>query len=197
MDKNDPSGEVERKWRIACSFYPQELTPMNLRKINTFEDMVAKNEQSRLKFLHGNLLRLETNHADGTLPEDHFDAVIMSTILYQMTPEQQEHVIDTAKTTLNDGGILILQDFAEKDKDTKIGVKIKGLSSEPFSYRTLVMRKDGTEWKELMRFGNGRCKKAQLGDDFDEIVNQRKINGENNQSVSHEVEVYSAQTLHT
>lgn len=174
VDKNDPAGEENRKWRTACSFYPKELTPENLKELNDLEDTIEGLDKEGMKFLHGDLLHLETNHADGTLPEGHFDAVVMSTILYQMNEEQQKHMIETAKATLNENGVIIMQDFGKKDPENPIGLHVQGLSSEPFSYRTFVMGKEDTEWKEFMKFYNGRCRSAQMGEDFNQVLAPRK-----------------------
>ncbi len=175
VDKNDPAGEENRKWRTACSFYPKELTPDNLRELNTLEDTIEGLDKTGMKFLHGDLLHLETNHADGTLPEAHFDAVVMSTILYQMNAEQQKHMIETAKSTLNDNGFIIMQDFGKKDPNNPIGLHVQGLNSEPFSYRTFIMGKKDDEWKEVMKFYNGRCQSALIGEDFNEVISNKKV----------------------
>jgi hypothetical protein len=171
VDKTDPSGQDERNWRIACSFYPSELSLNNLRDLKTLEDTIAGIDQAGMRFLQGNLLELQTNHADGTLPEEHFDAVIMSTILYQMTSDEQVKMIETAKKSLNPNGVIILQDFAAKstDKDHQVGLDIKGLNPEPYSYRTFVMAKDETEWREFLKWKNGRCRQVQSGEDFDRV----------------------------
>jgi hypothetical protein len=168
VDKTDPSGEEERKWRLACSFYPGELSIDNLRDLHDLEEKLMDINHDGMTFLQGDLLTLETNHADGTLPEARFDAVVMSTILYQMSKDQQMQMIDTAKKSLNDRGVIILQDFATKD-DNPTGLKIEGLTPDPYSYRTFVMTKDGEEWNEFLQWESGRCKRVRPGADFDRV----------------------------
>lgn len=169
VDKNDPSGDEERNWRFACSFYPGELSMETLQELFLLEEAMEDIDRTDMKFLQGDILRLQVNHADGTLPIEHFDAIVMSTILYQMSPEQQAHMIETARKSLRDGGVIILQDFAKKDASKATGLSIKGLSPEPYAYRTFVRGKDDDEWKEFLQWETGRCKKVRPGMDFDAV----------------------------
>lgn len=169
VDKNDPSGDEERNWRFACSFYPGELSKESLRELFLLEEAMEDIDRTDMNFLQGDILKLQVNHADGTLPVEHFDAIVMSTILYQMSQEQQAHMIETARKSLRDGGVIILQDFATKDDNNMTGLSIKGLSPEPYAYRTFLMGKADEEWKEFLQWETGRCKKVRPGKDFDAV----------------------------
>lgn len=171
VDKNNPRGEEEGRWRLACNFYPGELTREAIEKFQDFETRIDSQPTNGLRFLQGDILELETNHANGTLPEHHFDAISMSTVLYQMTPDQQRTMIDTARRSLTDGGVIIIQDFALKDPTSSTGLKCKGISSEPYGYRTFVADKDpDSPLLEFLQFNNGRCREIKPGEDFDTVL---------------------------
>lgn len=172
VDKNQVNGREEQDWHMACNFYPGELSTDNIQAMKTLEAKMDSMNQSNIGFLQGNLLKLETNHADGTLPADFFDAVVISTLLYQMTFEEQIKIINTAKKSLNPDGIIILQDFATKDPTSSTGIRFSNDWGTSFIYRTFVLRNvpDAT-WQEFLQWDSGRCRTIKPGEDFDQVVN--------------------------
>jgi SAM-dependent methyltransferase len=162
IDWQDPYDPEITAWRLACSFYPQELH--NLPDVVALEKRLAQSQHVR--FQQGDLLSLPVGTPQ--LPVHGFDAVVMNTVCYQM-PEAQGKLIETAEKLLKPDGVFIIQDFAEKDLNRadrlNFGVK---WHDQPFFYRTFITgEQTGWEMKELLQWNDGRCKVVQRGDDYD------------------------------
>ena len=172
IDKIDPQDPDEKAWRLACSFYPQELN--QLADLMVFEAGIAN--VHNVKFLQADLLDLHVDHFNNggdTLPEKYFNAVVMNTICYQLNPQEQKRVFEIARRSIKKGGLLIVQDFARKD--SIIPERLQFLESwfaEKDPYRTYVCG-ESTNWmfKEFLRWSSGRCLEVRTGEDFKELLN--------------------------
>jgi SAM-dependent methyltransferase len=170
VDRENPDDKDAKLWRRACSFYPQELMNDGMSKMLSFESKL--DSDGKVKFLQGDLLNLSVNHHDGTLPEHAFDAVILNTMLYQMTEEEQAIVLESAKKSLNPNGIIIIQDFAVKDLNNpqRLNFDVNWFGREGM-YRThIASQETNWEYKEVLRWENGRCKKLHAGEDFNFLL---------------------------
>ncbi len=172
VDKEDPRDPQAIKWRHACSFYPSEL-----HKMGDLLDLEKRvNDGSTIGFLQGDLLELEVNHKNGTLPRDAFDAVFISTLLYQMNPEQQEKVLLSARKSAKVDGFVVAQDFARINPNEPRSLSFgESWFRDPFSYRTFIAGAD-TNWemREFLQWQNGRCTRVRPGDNFDEVLKNIK-----------------------
>jgi SAM-dependent methyltransferase len=168
VDRENPDNQDAKLWRRACSFYPQELMNDGMAKMLSFESKLEGT--NKVRFLQGDLLDLDVNHRDGTLPAKTFDAVILNTMLYQMTAEQQAKVLGSAIESLNPNGVIILQDFAVIDSQNSRKLNFDVEWGE-WMYRTYVISAE-TEWepKEVFHWKNGRCKELEAGKDFNFLL---------------------------
>lgn len=172
IDKIDPQDPHEKAWRLACSFYPQELS--QLADLMVFEASIA--DIPNVKFMQADLLSLNVDHFNNgayTLPAGYFDAVVMNTLCYQLNPQEQERVLEIAKRSIKKGsGLVVVQDFAIKD--SIIPGRLQFLESwfaEKDPYRTYVCG-ESTNWrfKEFLRWSSGRCLEVRAGEDFKELL---------------------------
>lgn len=158
IDKENPDIQRVRKWRMACSFYPIELELLN--EVSLFEERIKKS--IKVKFLKANLLTMEK------MPKAKFDVIIMSMILYELTQDEQIILIDKMKKSLKSGGIIIVQDFAAKDKldPSLLDYNVSWFGSD-FGFRTFVLSSN-FKWcfKEILKWNNGRCSVVKAGEDY-------------------------------
>lgn len=167
IDKEDPDLPENIRWRLACSFYPSELDQFSTA--NAFEERIRQAEN--IKFFQRDILQVTAADLNGnTLPHS-FDAVILSTVLYQM-PEYQSIAIENAKELVRDSGLIIVQDFAVKDKTdpTKLDFNVSWFGKN-YTYRTFILG-ERTNWEimEILRWNNGRCKEVQAGKDLKQAL---------------------------
>ncbi len=165
VDKENPDEEEVRAWRIACSFYPQELD--NLEAIKKFENRIMRSK--KVEFIKTDLLKLNQ------LPKKSFDIVILSTTLYQLNLSQQLTILTRAKQLLQPNGYIIVQDFAVKSlaRPTHLDFS-ESWFRRKFSYRTFITGK-ATSWKflEVLQWNNGRCEIVRAGKDFKKVFSER------------------------
>ncbi|MBI3443440.1 methyltransferase domain-containing protein [Candidatus Woesebacteria bacterium] len=163
IDKEEPDNPNAKSWRLSCSFYPSELG--KLASILAFEDRLK--EAKRTSFLQKDIRYLTAAYLNGLTPSNSFDGVIISSVLYMM-PDQQNSVLESAKSLLKPNGIVIIQDFAEKIKDsTKLNFDEDWFGRE-LPYRSFVASDlTGWEMKEIFKWTNGRCRKVIDGEDFE------------------------------
>lgn len=161
IDKEDPDEEEVKQWRMACGFYPQELD--QLPTIEDFERRIRRS--SRVEFMKVDLL------ASDKLPIIATDVIILSTILYQLRRPEQVFLLNRAKQFLNPNGILIVQDFAEKDPEESTHLDFnESWFGRKFTYRTfLASARTSWEFLELLQWDNGRCNAVRPGQDFREV----------------------------
>lgn len=149
-------------WYVACSFYPKELD--NVAHVKELESRLKRSKQVR--FMQSDLL-------EAGLPEPffgHFNAVILSTMLYQHTPENQQKILEEAVRVTNRDGIVIVQDFAEKDNTSSFGIKFTDSWFNGYKYKTFVIRpKNSNEVFEVLKWSDGRCTQVKDGEDFEKV----------------------------
>jgi len=165
VDKENPLDPLSRAWRTACSFYPQELNKM---KENAELEKRLSNVQ-KVHFVQKDLLSEKV--FDSHLPKHGFDAVILSTICYQLKVAQQKTIMNIAQQCLNTQGTLIIQDFARVKRSNPYELSF-GVSwfGKPYAYRTFITNKmTKGEVKEILKWENGRCRGVKPGRDFNFI----------------------------
>lgn len=167
LDQFDPYTQEATTWRLACSLYPSELH--TLEQVRAFEARL-KHNATTVRFLETNLLNLDLDGEEG-IPSHHFDAVAMSTVLYQMGPVDQQQVISSALRLLKPDGLIFIQDFATKHYnnltlDCNHGNQGNWFA-QPWAYCSFVAAAT-TDWevKEVLRWYNGRCQEVMEGEDF-------------------------------
>lgn len=165
VDKENPLDPLSKAWRLACSFYPIELSKM--KETEKLEKRLSAVQ--KVQFIQKDLL--SEHKREPLLPSNFFDVIILSTICYQLTPQEQKFIIATAKKHLRDNGILIIQDFAhiKRNNPTELSFGVSWFG-KPFAYRTFVCNKGATsKMKELLRWENGRCRGVKPGRDYSYI----------------------------
>lgn len=167
VDKEEPDAEEIRRWRLACSFYPQELD--EIESLQAFEERIIGS--SRVKFIQGDLLEPDFS------PQQQSKALILSTILYQLSRQNQIRLLERAKDWVEQDGILIVQDFAEKNPENPTHLDFsESWFGREFSYRTFVAS-EKTAWifQEVLQWNNGRCTQVRAGQDFGYVFSQSPV----------------------
>lgn len=163
IDKEPPDDIAVRDWRLACR-YPKELHEIS--NIIAFEDRLRGS--SRVQFLQADLVSYQW------LPKRVVNAAILSTILYQLKPDEQMKLLSQAKRLLKQNGILIVQDFAAKDPKSPTTLRFdESWSGQQFGYRTFLACNE-TDWvfQEALQWMGGRCNAVKAGEDFGKIFIQ-------------------------
>jgi len=165
IDRENPLDADTTRWRLACSFYPQEL--------NQLPDVIALEKRlqraNNVRFFQGDLRTLPVGSAN--VPVHSYDAVVMSTMCYQLPYEDHEGIMHNAARMITPDGIIIVQDFAEKDgtDPTRLNFAVNWFKT-PFSYRNFIAGpRTNWEMKEVLRWNNGRCEEVMPGEDFSYI----------------------------
>lgn len=164
IDKENPESKTIKAWRLACSFYPQELN--KLRAIEAFEKRIKAGQ--KVEFLQADLLTSKK------LPKRSMNVVILSTTLYQLSLMEQLTMLTQAKKLLKNNGLIIVQDFAVKSLANPDHLDFnESWFGKSFSYRTFITGK-ATSWKflEVFQWNNGRCQIVNPGEDFDRVFSQ-------------------------
>lgn len=164
VDKEDPDDEEVRRWRLACNFYPKELD--GIKTLQDFEQRIRGSR--RIKFMQGDLLRMDFN------PKHQSSAIILSTMLYQLQRQDQVRLLGKVRDWLEKDGILIVQDFAEKDSNNPTHLDFsESWFGRGFSYRTFIAsEKTGWIFQEALQWDNGRCTSVRAGQDFEYVFSQ-------------------------
>lgn len=165
IDKENPYTADAFEWRFACSFYPQEL--QKEPKI-----ILPNHTEGETVFTRIDLTSAESNPEIYNIPLSFYNAVIMSTFLYQLTYNQISTVMDFAKKIVTNNGVIIIQDFATVNPANEGEITlIKNWFSLKNPYRTFIVGEQ-TNWKikEILLWTNGRCKEVSEGIDFDYIA---------------------------
>lgn len=170
VDKEDPDDEEVREWRLACNFYPKELD--GIKNLQDFEQRIRGSK--RIRFKQGDLLGTDFD------PKHQSSAIILSTMLYQLQRQDQVRLLGKTRDWLEKDGILIVQDFAEKDSNNPTHLDFsESWFGREFSYRTFVAsEKTGWIFQEALQWDNGRCTSVRAGQDFEYIFSQtpQKVN---------------------
>ncbi len=163
MDVENPDQKKVREWRLACSFYPNELA--NYSSVVEFEARIKKSK--KVDFVQANLL------IDKNLPKRCSDVVILSTILYQHTLAEQRQILKKATAMLKNNGILIVQDFASKSLSNPKHLDFSETwFGQQYSYRTFIYGElTNRFFWEVLKWNNGRCQMVKEGDDFRKFLN--------------------------
>lgn len=154
IDKENPYEEAAINWRMACSYYPQELAK---------KTEVESHSEYKKDFY---IMDATTSIPDEyDIKKNEYDAVIMSTFLYQLSKSNIKKVLEFAKSLLNKNGVIIIQDFAIKENN-----KFKLLNnwfSSQHPYATYILS-ENNKWEpmEILRWTNGRCKEVVEGRDY-------------------------------
>lgn len=167
VDKEIPDDEDVFKWRLACSFYPNEMD--NFKATLDFEERIRKSR--KVFFIKADLLSIDWSKELPKLnlsPNLKVDVVILSTILYQLPREQQFILIEKAKKLLKPAGILLVQDFAARNlEDLTLLDFSDSWFGKSYSYGTFAAtKKSNWRFMEVLRWQNGRCKIVKEGSDF-------------------------------
>lgn len=167
IDKENPYKNEAKQWRFSCSFYPHEFQKKT-------EMIMSELEESETIFTRIDLTKAENDPASMGISLNSFDAVIMSTFLYQLKESQIDIVMNFAKKIINNEGIIIIQDFAEKSESNPEKVNlITNWFSIPYPYRTFITGSlTGGLVKEVLLWNNGRCKEVSAGEDFEFIFSK-------------------------
>lgn len=167
IDLVDPDLPDNIRWRLACSFYPSELDRYN--QVVAFEAKLR--EVKNVRFFQRDILSVTIDDLSGNTIPHSYDAVVLSTVLYQI-PEYQQKVIDNAKQLVSPTGFIIVQDFAVKDGNDgeKLDFNVNWFGKN-YAYRTFIIG-ERTNWryKEVLQWANGRCKDVRAGEDFEEVL---------------------------
>ena len=165
IDRENPLDEDITRWRLACSFYPQELGQM--ADVIALEKRLAQDRTVR--FFKGDLLTLPVGSAE--IPAGQCDGVVVSTLCYQLPQADQDTIMEHAGRMIKPGGLVIVQDFAEKDKSDPARLHfIVDWFKHPYSYRNFITGpRTNWEMKEILRWKNGRCEEVMPGEDFSSI----------------------------
>lgn len=161
VDKIAPEGK--KKWALICGLYPGETA--KLPEMERLCDFLWAN--SSVKFARTNLLHLVRFFKKRRRPP-RFDAVIASTVFYQLTPDERQQALDQVRQVLKRGGFLIINDFLEV-KGEQLDFGVDWFKGERSAYRTVVFREEGASFSrpfEFLKWDNGRCRVVKPGRDF-------------------------------
>lgn len=163
-DRTNPFSEEAQRWREACGCYPQEFKNGGLKKLREREMAWQDNG---ITFVQGDITRPDLTPKDFR-QDKLFRSVQMSTMLYQLTPEMQLLAMNNAFNLLEEGGLLIVQDFVEIDETSPTGLRFLDNWGTPEAYKTIAFIKSGAEIKplDLLHWDSGRCREVFPGKDF-------------------------------
>lgn len=160
--ENTMQGDGET-WRLSCQFYPSELG--NIPKVREFEQRIQS--ATNTVFLQGDL-------TDPTLidrPEikplvGRVKLLPRLTVDYQLDEELRDAINKNLAPLLAPDGLIVVQDFAFLDPHNPTKLYFHNDWGQPFSYGTFVIgSRTGWEYKEVLRWSNGRCKEVKDGQD--------------------------------
>lgn len=164
VDKENPEDPRVKAWSMACSFYPKELKAQI-----TENGLVSDFRSSRnVSFLQADLLSRSTMIV---IPRSNFDAVILSTVLYQKTQSEREDILAEAKRAITPTGAIIVQDFAQRSEVNPNKLEFNGAwGGGEFGYRTFVIREQPEqELLEVLQWADGRCRIVRAGENFNAV----------------------------
>ena len=164
VDKVNPEDPEVKYWIMACSFYPKELA--NVEDVKQMEERLKQSK--KVRFLQEDLIS-PTNIISG----GYFDAVILSTMLYQHHPEDRLVILEEARRIVNSSGFVIVQDFAKKDSSEKSGLKFENAWFNNFAYRTFLSTADQPDrFFEVFKWADGRCHQVRPGQDYPLVMSK-------------------------
>lgn len=149
----------------------QQMKPSEIERYDTL-DMAVPLDISKKEIIRrytGDFASLDLEDFAAHSPVDHYNVVMISTILYQLTEAEKNSVLNNAKKIVKPDGLIVVQDFAKIDKTDKTRLRFYNNWYRPYQYRTLVLdQKSDTpdEFLEILVWDSGRCEKVMLGRDF-------------------------------
>lgn len=151
------------RWGWASSFYPKEL--LDEKRVRNFK--LLEEELPDVALVNADFSE-DTQALEKILPETPPNVMIFSTVLYQK-PQDIPKMLANARHFIAPGGIIIVQDFIQRDANTGEMRPIPSWFSVPYSYRTFVLDTARPEkgFMEVFCWKNGRCEKMMLGKDYD------------------------------
>lgn len=164
-DITDPFFEDAKRWREACGCYPFEIKKGGIEKQRKREETM---QQEGITFVQKDITEPNLS-LSGFGQEKPFDCIQMATILYQLPPEKQMLAVQNAWNLLNEGGVLIIQDFVAIDETKPLGLNFLDNWGEKEAYKTIAFIKSGgnaTKPLDLLHWDSGRCGEVFPGRDF-------------------------------
>lgn len=163
MNSEDP---VIQEWAISCSFYPSEL--LDTRRVRNARRL-EKKQPKQVGFYREDFTDLDHKRFREKSPVSSYDVVVLSTILYQLNPEERAAMIANAKKYTSPDGLIIIQDFASLKTDPISSMRTLEFDdhwyAHPYKYRTYVidMQDPDEQLQEIFLWENGRCDRVALG----------------------------------
>lgn len=166
INKEGQEDEGHRRWIESCSFYPSEL--MNRQRLNMYRKLDSM-QIPGIEMRQGNFAVPYLHERFPELPDEPFDMVTFSTVLYQMRDKHSflRAMLENALRYVKDDGMIIVQDFVKLNQDFPNDLEFPdNWYDEPYGYRTLIydMTDQKRGFQEFVRWKNGRCMKMIWGD---------------------------------
>ena len=169
IDMNNPYEPSEVAWRHSCGIYPSELLRGGLDELLELEQILSTD--SLTKFHEANILDADSIHR---LLGGNCDFILLNTMLYQLSEENQLRAIQIAKKALSPTGWLLVQDFAQKRTDDSSKLDFQVNWGVKGNYRLFGLRPDDNAIYELIRWNNSRCKQAEAGIDLMTVLEEHR-----------------------
>ena len=164
VDKVNPEDSEVKHWVMACSFYPKEFA--NVENVKQMEERLKQSKKVRF-------LQEDLTSPSNLISGGYFDAVILSTMLYQHRLEDRFVILDEARRIVNPSGLIIVQDFARKDSSEKSGLRFENAWFNNFGYRTFLSTGDKPNcFFEVFKWADGRCHQVRRGQDYLRVLSK-------------------------
>ncbi len=167
-----------KEWTEACTFLPTERLNEKLR---TEYNLIDKKDVPGVGFVEADFLKL--NNAPDKIEQirrlgrQGFNAIFLSTIVYQQTEADRKIMLDNGDGFKYPGGIKVILDNAKKDPNAPSGLSFNPDYSTDYGYTTHIDHPDGSgELLEVFKWKNGRCLQLKAGDDIDRLATIPGVN---------------------
>lgn len=159
-DKQDFSDRIIRDWSLSSMQPENELgNPEVMARVR----YLAETDSPKAGFAVGDFTSPEgMRDFDEQFKGEKYDAVFMSTVLYQLPPKGRAAMLRMARRYLSPEGIIVVQDFAH----VKLGqLAIYSEWHKPYRYRTYVYMPKYPKlgMQEVFLSYDSRCKTVQVG----------------------------------
>lgn len=155
-------------WAKSCTFRPVELLIKG--RVDEYDAIDAiPNEPPASFFGDVDFAQVPPDYPADTEPVGHdFDIAVLSTVLYQLSPDKRQSMLQNAYDHTQSEGLVVVIDFAyPMDNNPHELVYLDDdMYKKDFQYRTLVFDKTRPEmgFQEFLIWNNGRCNRAKLGE---------------------------------
>ena len=167
MDVHDAGRDpVFKNWASSNSFYMGELLDQKRRR--QF-DILNRAQPRQVGFLFGDITAWKPE-ATGR----RFDVAYLSTMLYQLKPDEVTAALSNAERSLKPDGLVVCQDFVDVKPDGSFDFdKHRGL----WSYRVWVkdMARSEEGFQEYFRARTGRAREVVLGAGLGQLAMAREL----------------------